>query len=284
MADGFQVTLAVREVWGKLLISLGCGFEVLPLDSQLFLPLYTEVTDRDGSIRQVLSSFSLILSYTDRQELFSRRLKQLAPVEPIFHQVDTCRLKAHITDYLLEPVTGITRSIKLQPALPLPADTQQYLLLHPGSGHPRKNWPEENFLLLAEELRPEIPVQILLGPAEETSLSFWEKGGWKEKVILSSTPEKLMEALKAARLFLGNDSGVTHLAAATGLPTLAIFGPTDPAVWAPRGKKVCLLYKKTRCSPCLPATRISHCRQECLRQISVADVVSAVRTLWTKLA
>ncbi len=42
-------------------------------------------------------------------------------------------------------------------------------------------------------------------------------------------------------LFIGNDSGITHMAAALGIPTVAVFGPTDPAVWAPRGKSVCIV-------------------------------------------
>ena len=44
--------------------------------------------------------------------------------------------------------------------------------------------------------------------------------------------------LQTARLYIGNDSGITHLAAAVGVPVVAIFGPTDPAVWAPRGDRV----------------------------------------------
>jgi ADP-heptose:LPS heptosyltransferase len=44
--------------------------------------------------------------------------------------------------------------------------------------------------------------------------------------------------ISQARLYVGNDSGITHLAAATGVPVLALFGPTDPAVWAPRGANV----------------------------------------------
>ena len=48
-------------------------------------------------------------------------------------------------------------------------------------------------------------------------------------------------ALARAGLFLGNDAGVSHLAAATGAPTLALFGPTDPALWAPVGPRVATL-------------------------------------------
>jgi ADP-heptose:LPS heptosyltransferase len=48
----------------------------------------------------------------------------------------------------------------------------------------------------------------------------------------------LAAILSQCHLFIGNDSGITHLAAALGVPTIALFGPTDPYVWGPRGKKV----------------------------------------------
>ena len=52
---------------------------------------------------------------------------------------------------------------------------------------------------------------------------------------------ELAKWLASARLYIGNDSGITHLAAAVGTPVVAIFGPTDPAVWAPRGERVAVV-------------------------------------------
>ena len=52
---------------------------------------------------------------------------------------------------------------------------------------------------------------------------------------------ELARWLASARVYIGNDSGITHLAAAVGTPVVAIFGPTDPAVWAPRGERVSVL-------------------------------------------
>ena len=57
----------------------------------------------------------------------------------------------------------------------------------------------------------------------------------------SLAPRTLAAILAQAGVYVGNDSGVTHLAAATGAPTLALFGPTDPAVWAPIGERVRVL-------------------------------------------
>ena len=53
----------------------------------------------------------------------------------------------------------------------------------------------------------------------------------------------LAGVIQRSRVYLGNDSGVTHLAAAVGTPTLALFGPTSPAVWAPRGEHVGVLHE-----------------------------------------
>jgi ADP-heptose:LPS heptosyltransferase len=66
--------------------------------------------------------------------------------------------------------------------------------------------------------------------------------------------------LRSARVYIGNDSGITHLAAAAGAPVVAIFGPTDPAVWAPRGDRVRLVAGK-------------------LDEISVGQVLDAVQQI-----
>ncbi|HSW50494.1 MAG TPA: glycosyltransferase family 9 protein, partial [Bryobacteraceae bacterium] len=71
--------------------------------------------------------------------------------------------------------------------------------------------------------------------------------------------------LAQARLYIGNDSGITHLAAASGVPVLALFGPTDPAVWAPRGPNVRVIATER------PG--------ESMEQIDLAKVLKAGQTL-----
>jgi len=73
---------------------------------------------------------------------------------------------------------------------------------------------------------------------------------------------KLACWLATARVYLGNDSGITHLAAATGVPVVALFGPSDPAVWAPRGDTVRVVARST------------------MDEITVEEVRSAVLALW----
>jgi ADP-heptose:LPS heptosyltransferase len=103
-----------------------------------------------------------------------------------------------------------------------------FAVIHPFSGSARKNWPLDRFRKLAARLP--MPVRWCAGPEEslEGATRFddlYDLGRW----------------LAGARLYIGNDSGITHLASAVGTPVVAIFGPTDPEVWAPRGDRVCVV-------------------------------------------
>lgn len=278
--QGFRVTLAVREIWGRLLLATGCGYSLLPLDSQFFLPFFQNFPLENHSQREILSSFDLILSFTDPAEKFSENLKAHSRVTPVFHPVPAFPVSLHLTDYLLEPLKKLFGQVEDKPDLSLPGQTCQYLVLHPGSGSSRKNWPEENFYSVTKKIPSDIPFQILLGPAEEKKKSFWEKLFPATNIIFSATWQQLLQGLKAVRVFLGNDSGVTHLAAATGIKTIAIFGPTDPKIWAPRGKSVFVFSGKADCGPCLPGGLKRSCNKECLKKISVSSVVSEIERMW----
>ena len=115
-----------------------------------------------------------------------------------------------------------------------PHVTGSTIALHAGSGSPAKNWPRERFTRIAEALRADgHAIAWVQGPAEDDTPAPPGTAVWRR---LSLTA--LSAALARCRLFVGNDSGVTHLAAACGCPTVALFGPSDPHVWAPRGRMV----------------------------------------------
>lgn len=98
------------------------------------------------------------------------------------------------------------------------------IILHPFSGGAKKNWPLDHF----RELAAQIPdVEWTCGPEEQLD-------GARRFGDLA----ELARWISGARLYIGNDSGITHLAAAVGTPTLALFGPTDPAIWRPAGAHV----------------------------------------------
>lgn len=115
-----------------------------------------------------------------------------------------------------------------------PAETRHDLIIHPGSGGGRKNWPLDRFIAVAEAVRrPGRAVTWCLGPAEEGI-----QLPAQSEVLQTASLVGLARHLAAARSYLGNDSGITHLAAAVGCSTVAVFGPTCPCVWAPLGDHV----------------------------------------------
>lgn len=108
-------------------------------------------------------------------------------------------------------------------------------LIHHGSGSPRKNWPIERFRELSRELLAlGHRVAWIRGPAEPDEAV---PPSGVERLDHPSLPS-LAGALAAARLFIGNDSGVSHLAGAVGAPTVVLFGPTSSTVWSPDGARV----------------------------------------------
>lgn len=134
----------------------------------------------------------------------------------------------HAVDFYLEQVRPLAlRDVPAVPRIPTPAVPANFAVIHPFSGSRRKNWPLERFREVARRLEEFLPVAWCAGPEEELDEArrfddLYELACW----------------LAGARLYLGNDSGITHLAAAAGTPVVAVFGPTDPRVWAPRGERV----------------------------------------------
>jgi len=115
-------------------------------------------------------------------------------------------------------------------------------VFHPGSGGAQKNFPPEFWLNLVRAFREKIPVVkelpvILLGPAEEKLLPLFS--GEKEvKIFLYPDMGRLSLLLQEALLFVGHDSGITHLAAMLGAPTIALFRHSSVAQWRPLGPRV----------------------------------------------
>ena len=116
--------------------------------------------------------------------------------------------------------------------------------LHPGAGSREKRWPAERFRALARRLA-ERGEQVVLfeGPAEAGLARAVAEGLPEESagVVSGAGLAELVVILARCRAFVGNDSGVSHLAAALGVPTVALFGPTRPEHWAPRGERVRVL-------------------------------------------
>ncbi len=113
----------------------------------------------------------------------------------------------------------------------------KYATIHPGSGSREKNWRLESFLNVARYIRSlGFTPLFLLGPPEEGMRERIEREGFR--ALFSKPIVEVAHILSSSALYLGNDSGITHLAAALGVPTLVIFKKTDPRIWRPFGPRV----------------------------------------------
>ena len=197
------------------------------------------LTDADGMLRSSLESVC-----RGRIEIFSPVLPGAPP--------------SHIVDHLLTPLKclGIPVSERT-PRLRLLAEdraagerllaergvdcTRPLLAIHPGAGSAAKRWPAEQFARLIDRVVERTAVVLVSGPADtevtDEVLDLCEHRD--EPVVLRDQPLLVVaQALGCCDAFAGNDSGITHMAAALDVPTVAIYGETDPARWAPRGERV----------------------------------------------
>ncbi len=182
------------------------------------------IPDREPPPRvlETLAAFDSIISWygTNRPDFRAAvaglpfRFLDALPNRPGVHAADF---------YLSQAGMGSGPAI---PRIPCPrVQRAGFVAIHPFSGSTRKNWPLDRFRELARRL--DDPVRWCAGPEEPL-----------EDAVRLGDLYDLARWLASARLYIGNDSGITHLAAAVGTPVVALFGPTDPAIWAPRGERV----------------------------------------------
>ncbi len=162
---------------------------------------------------------------------------------------------------------------------PLVETKPESFLVHPGSGSAFKNWPPEKFARLVERISecfPEVTWRALEGPCDQEAVQALRRFCRRPLEILRpSSLCSLASELRRSLLFLGNDSGVTHLAGFMGVPTLALFGPSDPFVWAPMGKRVRTAFGQEACEPCHLTKRQMQCQEPCRRFPSLMEAWEA---------
>ena len=153
-------------------------------------------------------------------------------------------------------------------------DKSKTVVIHPGSGSSRKNWPFAKFSTLADKIRNcGYSIFWITGPAEENLIFNQNDTLYSDLSLID-----VSKVLRQCTIYIGNDSGITHLAAACGCAVIALFGPSDPLVWSPRGERdMTVFYKKKDCSPCHPFSipDLTICKAECLNQISPDEVFTA---------
>jgi ADP-heptose:LPS heptosyltransferase len=149
--------------------------------------------------------------------------------------------QTHLAQYYCSVVQShfpITVPQELSDYFPLRATEGQYALIHPGSGSSGKNYSPQFYRILADELKrlgyPK--VGFIFGPVEEEKMNAEDFAGeWIER---PKDVEALAGLLSGASLYIGNDSGVSHLSGFVGTATIALYKTTDPNIWGVLGKKV----------------------------------------------
>ena len=162
-------------------------------------------------------------------------------------------------------------------------DTRRPLvLLHPGARYWFKAWPAERFAELADCLADAFGCRVLVGGDagdREVAEAIRARARSAPAVLAGRTTLlQLAAVLKRCALFIGNDNGPMHMASAMGTPVVALFGPSNPAQWGPRGGKVKVIYKELDCRQCFHLTCYRG-NQSCMKLITVEEVFQAARRL-----
>jgi heptosyltransferase-3 len=188
------------------------------------------VAEPPATLIEELRTFDSIISwYGANRPEFREAVRQLALPFTFFRALPAAGAEMHAVDFYLEQARSIgpCESDGI-PRVRCDVPREDFAAIHPFSGSPKKNWPLEKFRELAARLERVMPVRWCSGPEDPPLVG----------AVRIEDLYKLACWLARARLYIGNDSGITHLAAAVGTPVLALFGPSDPQVWAPRGEHV----------------------------------------------
>ena len=159
-------------------------------------------------------------------------------------------------------------------------DTSPVVAMAPGAVGPSKRWPVDYYAEVARRLAADGITVWVLGNRAEAPLAdaIVVAAGARAHNLTSSDLRDAILALKAARVSISNDSGLLHVAAAMGTPTISIFGPTSPWHWAPLNQLAATIQTTSYlpCQPChKPVCRLLHHR--CMRDIPPQQVFEAMQ-------
>jgi heptosyltransferase-2 len=139
------------------------------------------------------------------------------------------------------------------------------IAVHPGSGSATKNWPVAKWIAVAERLLSGRQRLVVIGGEADEPQMIELRRAWRSMPIryVMNEPLPIVAAVLArCAAFVGHDSGISHIAAAVGTPSVLLFGPTDPRVWAPQNSNV----------------RILRAASGAMSDVAVADVLAAIAT------
>ena len=258
--------------------------------------LYAPGAEHEEGLGRFWGSYSQIYSWTGGGQIdfeghlraISKGKVEIFPFLPYGPQI-------HLVDYYLSCI-GVKSAGRLHPTIRLRPGALAWsrrfwrrhklkgakvLALAPGSGARAKNWPITFYKTVADSWQREWggKVIIILGPVEEERAEIdhlFQEAIMVRRLNLAN----LAAVIRHCDLYVGNDSGVTHLAAASGVEVIALFGPTDPAQWAPRGKGVTVVRQEVECSPCERTTMKVCPHRKCLTTLTPKDAIRAMGMAW----
>jgi ADP-heptose:LPS heptosyltransferase len=254
---GDSVSLLAPEGSGSALVGPGLAEvdDLVPWERAEVASLLSGEDLPEGPLRQQLASHELAIAYTRSAELV-RALRALTP-EVLVHDPAPPAGSGHASRWLLEPL----RRLAYADPGPLPATMpgsaesdaaaafardlpERFLAIHPGSGSAAKNWPADRFAALVATVSAGRRFLLVEGPADRAAAA--PLRALEGAVLADTLPPRILGAVLArAGVYVGTDSGVSHLAAAWGATVVALFGPTDPLVWAPLGSRVRIVSSAT---------------------------------------
>ncbi|MCF8079633.1 MAG: glycosyltransferase family 9 protein [Desulfobacterales bacterium] len=279
-----SVQLACQGEIGKIARRLGIVDRSFALESAFFAGLYGPPSTR---LSAWLAEFDTILLFSVSGELQKLLREQVSADVVRVPPRPEPNIRIHVVDHLAAEIgrSGLFEGHRCDDARRAAAGFRdrrdenadvRKVLIHPGAGSRKKSWPMTRFFELAHRLKEGgfVP-QFLLGPAE-TDLAPLIRRENKPLTVVEDAVS-LLECLQKAGSLVGNDSGVSHLAAFIGLPTVAVFGPSDPVRWAPKGRAAVPVFAEgIDCLPCAEDTDHDCRHRRCLEAVTVKDVVEAL--------
>lgn len=247
---GFDVTLLAPAGVARVLEQPG-AVDVIDWESPAVSALFSEEGEGVSPFADRLAAMTSALAITDNPTLLAGLRARLAHVVALSPRPGP---GVHAGQWIATGAALLGAAVGSAPPtlLAAPADRERaqalavalkdgFVAVHPGSGAASKNWAPERFAQVVGGVASGEPVALVSGPADAAPAEALA-AQLPRAVRFENLPLGVLGALLSrASLYLGNDSGVSHLAAAFGAPTLALFGPTDPAVWAPLGSCVVTL-------------------------------------------
>lgn len=235
-----------------LAIAGGLADEVKSMDRASVARLFVPEEDLPAELALYVQAFDIIVNYlydpddAVRTSLERAGARQVLAVTPRVAGAPAARhLMKPLEALALYPESEPYPRLALRPEIAARGRARaadwggRAVVFHPGSGSGGKNWPLERFVRVAGRVKEAgyIPV-FSFGEADSDVAREYARLGAGFSVLEPGGLTELAGTLAACRGYVGNDSGVTHVAAAVGIPVVALFGPSDPAVWASRAPGV----------------------------------------------